>query len=733
MPRNRSARFSLVALVSWITASVAVVAAVGAAHAWQAGRDATERELTSLLLTDISGQTHVDTFLPYGAPLPRPGKLGVLSAVFATGQAQVSDLQIGPLSRDYVVAVDVPVELDGQVAYGLTMAFTPSRLTAAIDARQDASEEWRALIVDGNGLLVAGSSNVATFVGHRVSSASHAAIGHGEGVFKTTSQDGYPMLAAHGPVPRTGWSTVAATRLDRTEAGLLRSLTGTAAASAALLSLGVFTAGWYARRVARPLHARVDTADTLAQGEQPQPVPPGVRKASRPSAAVTRTAATLRLREQERARNDAALHTDEAHFRAVTDAMPQMVWSAQADGRHDYYNLRWHEYTGIQMGGLHGEGWRRLFKPHDLARAAAAWRRSLATGESYEAEYRLRRADGTWRWCLSRAAPMHDADTGAILRWLGTCTDIQELVEARETLVRSRAELEHLVAERTQALLQAADALHAETAKRAEAEDALHQTHKMEAVGQLAGSIAHDFNNMLQGISSSLELVQRRTEQGRIAEAEHFIGNALKTVDRAAALTSRLLAFTRRQPLQPKLVNPDELVLGMEELIRRTVRPSIRIELQLGSAAGTVFCDPNQLENALLNLAINSGDAMPNGGRLTISVCHVELAEADIAGSENASPGDYLEIAIADTGTGMDDATLARAFEPFFTTKPVGKGTGLGLSQLLGFMRQLGGVVRVDSELGRGTTMRLYLPRHEPMPAVGKQQMPMLFMPALQM
>ncbi len=775
MPRDRSIRFSLVALVFWIIVPVVAIAAAGAVYAWQAGRNATERELTSrvqalaagvalelevskaalltlatspslatgdfaafqqqslqipkpdgarIVLTDTSGQMQVDSLLPYGAPLPKPDELGVMSQVFATGRSQVSDLHVGPMTRDYLVAVDVPVELDGRVAYGLTMAFTPSAFTRVLNARKDVSEEWRALVVDGNGRVVARSSNVGALVGRQVSAMSRAAIGRGEGVFTTTSQDGYPMLAANAPIPRTGWSTVAAKRLDLIEADLLRSLIATAAASAALLSLGLFAAGSYARRIARPLHALVDAADALAQDGQPRPIPPGVREASRIGVALAQAAATLRSREQERTRSDAAVRENEARFRTITDAMPQMVWSTRADGHHDYYNLRWYEYTGLQPGNIDDADWRGLFRPNDLARTMAAWRHSLATGEPFEVEYRLRRADGAWRWCLSRAWPMRNADDGAILRWFGTCTDVQDLVEARETLARSRAELERLVAERTQALLQAVDALHAEAIERAEAEDALRQAHKMEAVGQLTGSIAHDFNNMLQGISGSLELVQRRTEQGRIAEAGHFIDNALRTVDRAAALTRRLLAFTRRHPLQPEPVNPDELILGMEELIHRTVRSSIKIELQVGDGAWAVLCDPNQLENALLNLAINAGDAMPNGGRLTIGIRQVELAEADIAGQENASPGEHVEIAVADTGIGMDDATRARAFEPFFTTKPVGKGTGLGLSQLSSFMRQLGGLVQLDSELGRGTTVRLYLPRHEPAPATGKQETP---------
>ena len=770
MPRDRSIRFSLVALSLWTITPAVAAAAIGAAYAWHAGRSATEHELSSraqalavdmvrelavpkaallalatspslaagdfeafrqqallmpkpdgarIVLTDRWGQMRADSGLPPGAALPEPGDGDGVSKLFAIGQPQASDFHVGPLTRNGLIAVEVPVELDGRVAYGLAMAFAPSLFTPVLDKRRGLSEEGRAIAVDGNGLIVAGSSNVGDFVGRSLGATSLAAVGRGEGVFETTAQDGRPILAANARVPGTGWSTLAATRLDLANAALRRSIAGATASGAAVLLLGLISAERYARRVAAPLHALVGAADAMAVGKLPQPIPSGVREASRIGDALARAAATLAEREGERASTAAALRENEARFETITDALPQMVWAARPDGRHDYYNRRWYEYTGVQPRDGNVKAWRVLFRSDDLARAMSAWRHSLATGECYQAEYRLRRADGAWRWCLSRASPVRDAATGAVQRWFGTCTDIQDMVEAREAMARSSTELERLVAERTASLMQAVDALHAEALERSEAEEALRQAQKMESVGQLTGGIAHDFNNMLQGIASSIELLQRRAEQGRMAEADHFIENALRSVDRAAALTSRLLAFTRRQAPQSLPINPDELIRGMEDLIRRAVRQPVQVELQPAGDAWGVFCDPNQLENALLNLAINAGDAMPQGGRLLISTRRIRLDEADIAGHKGAAPGDHTEIAVADTGTGMDEATRARAFEAFFTTKPVGRGTGLGLSQLLSFTRLAGGVARIDSELGRGTTIRLYLPRHEELqPAV---------------
>ncbi len=768
MPRDRSIRFSLVALSLWTIAPAATAAAIGAACAWRAGRSATEHQLTfraqalaadmarevtasqaallalatspslatgdfgafrqqsllvprpdgaRIMLTDISGQIRADSRSPPGAAPPEAGERSRVSGIFATGRPGVSDFQAGPPNSGGLVALEVPVELDGQVAFSLAMAFPPSVFTPILDNRRGLSEAGRVVVVDGNGLIVAHSSNVGNVAGRRIGPASLAAIREDKGVFAGTSQDGFPILAAHAHVPGTGWSTLTAIRLDLDNAARRRSIAGAAASGAIVLLLGLLAAEWYARRVAAPLHARVGAADALALGRLPRPIPPGVREASRIGAALAWAATTLASRERERASNAAVLQENEARFRTITDAMPQMAWSARPDGRHDYYNRRWYEYTGIQPG----EGrraWRVLFRSDDLSRAMAAWRRSLATGEPYQAEYRLKHADGTWRWCLSRASPLRDPDTGAVQRWFGTCTDIQELVEARETLARSSADLERLVAQRTAALMQAVDALHAEALERSQAEEALRQAQKMEAVGQLTGGIAHDFNNMLQGIASSIELVQRRAEQGRVGEAHRYIESALKSVDRAAALTGRLLAFTRRQASQPVPVNPGALILGMEDLIRRAVRSSVEVEVHAGGGAWTVFCDPNQLENALLNLAINAGDAMPGGGRLAITTRQTCLDEADVSGHEGARPGDHTEIAVADTGTGMDEATRSRAFEPFFTTKPAGRGTGLGLSQVLSFVRLTGGMARIDSEPGHGTTVRFYLPRHEDMQPV---------------
>jgi signal transduction histidine kinase/CheY-like chemotaxis protein len=242
-------------------------------------------------------------------------------------------------------------------------------------------------------------------------------------------------------------------------------------------------------------------------------------------------------------------------------------------------------------------------------------------------------------------------------------------------------------------------------------EDRLHQSQKMEAVGQLTGGMAHDINNMLQAISGSLELLERRIAMNRFDGIERYMDGARQAVASAAALTHRMLAFARRQTLQPKTVEPDKLLLGMRGLLRSTVGPTIKVELKPHDGVWSALCDPNQLESALLNLTINARDAMPNGGTLTIATADRVLAEADVTDQDEAGPGRYIEIAVTDTGVGMTPDVRAHVFEPFFTTKPSGEGTGLGLPQVYGFVRQSGGFVSLDSTPGHGTTVRLYLPR----------------------
>ena len=396
--------------------------------------------------------------------------------------------------------------------------------------------------------------------------------------------------------------------------------------------------------------------------------------------------------EMRRAERNGEVAASERRFHAVIDSINQIVWSARPDGSIDFLDRRWHDYTGFPEGSADSAARADVVHPDDRDRARTCWQDCLATGGSYEAEYRLRHWSGIYRWMLGRAVPLRDGQ-GRITHWFGTCTDVQEIVEAREALAQSHLQL----TETAQAL--------------AHAEEQLRQSRKMQAVGQLTGGIAHDFNNLLTGIIGNLELLQRRVAAGRSDGVERYAAMAAASAERAAALTQRLLTFARRQPLDPKRVEANRLLSGMEDLLRRALEPEVSLEMALAGALWPTLCDPNQLENAILNLAINARDAMPHGGRLTVETAnaHLDAAYADTHGDVRA--GQYVAIAVTDTGFGMGPEIVAKAFDPFFTTKPTGQGTGLGLSMLHDFVKQSNGYVRIDSEPGVGTTFRVYLPR----------------------
>ena len=245
------------------------------------------------------------------------------------------------------------------------------------------------------------------------------------------------------------------------------------------------------------------------------------------------------------------------------------------------------------------------------------------------------------------------------------------------------------------------------------AEEALRHSQKMEAIGQLTGGIAHDFNNMLTAIIGSMEILKRRIRAGRYEDVQNFMDGAIGAANRAASLTHRLLAFARRQPLDPKAVDVNQLIRGMEEMLRRTLREAITLRVDLAPENWPALTDAHQLENAILNLAINARDAMPQGGTLSITTTREVLEHKERFGQEEIEAGDYVVVCVSDTGVGMSPETLKKVFEPFFTTKPIGQGTGLGLSMIYGFAKQSRGHVRIESTEGEGTTFTLYLPRHK--------------------
>ncbi|MBI0473941.1 type II toxin-antitoxin system ParD family antitoxin [Sphingomonas sp. MA1305] len=417
---------------------------------------------------------------------------------------------------------------------------------------------------------------------------------------------------------------------------------------------------------------------------------------------------------EERAQREAEVRASNDRFRAAMEAVHGVLWTNTADGRMEGEQPGWQALTGQTAEQYRGYGWAQAVHPDDAQPTVVAWEAAVAAQTMFVFEHRVRRHDGAWRNCLIRALPIKDGQR--IVEWVGVHTDITEQRAAEQSLRDQADALARQVRHRERAeeqLRQLNENLEArviaEIGERRAAEAALAQAQKMETIGKLTGGVAHDFNNLLQVVSGNLQLLAKDIVGNE--RAERRVANAMAGVSRGSKLAAQLLAFGRRQALEPKVVNVTRFVQGMDDLLRRAIGEAIEIETVFGGGLWNCFIDPVQIENALLNLAINARDAMNGQGKLTIELANAHLDDAYARTHDEVEPGQYVMLAVSDTGSGMAPEIIEKVFEPFFSTKSEGKGSGLGLSMVYGFVKQSGGHVKIYSEVGEGTTIKLYLPR----------------------
>jgi PAS domain S-box-containing protein len=517
------------------------------------------------------------------------------------------------------------------------------------------------------------------------------------------------------------------------------------------------------------------------------------------AAAVTWSAAALDQAERERLRATEALRASEARFRQLVECLPNPAWTCTPEGPCDYLSPQWLQYTGVPEARQLGYGWLEQLHPDDRDRTMAAWQAEAPRGKGFDIEFRIRRADGVYRWFETRAAPLRD-ESGRLVKWFGSNTDIDDLKRAESALRASEERFRQLAEHITQAFFlvdiaegfrplyvspawaviwgrppeQGLDpsvwfnAIHpddqpavraADTAVRRgtpattvfrihrpdgstrilrgrsfpvfdksgrvyrlvgvaeditdlrRAEEQYRQAQKMEAVGRLAGGVAHDFNNLLTVIISYAQFLREDLDPADPRRQD--LEPILQAAEGAAGLTRQLLAFSRQEVIQPRAVALEEVVAQSEKLLRRVIGEDIALSTALAATPSVTSIDPGQLEQVIMNLAVNARDAMPKGGKLTIETGLVEFDEEYFKAHWPATPGRFALLAMTDTGHGMDEATRARIFEPFFTTKEPGKGTGLGLATVYGIVKRSGGFIWVYSEPGQGTTFKLYFPAVE--------------------
>jgi PAS domain S-box-containing protein len=631
-----------------------------------------------VLLRDRSGQQLVNSRVPWGTPLPRDDAEGD-DQVVSTRKPYVSNVITGTVARRPIYFITVPIVENGGVAYFLHLSLELQRLVALLDENIDSGQV--AGILDSNDLVMARTEGFDERVGKPASKNFVDHLKGAEGIWVGVDSQGYTIRVAYAKSKLSGWVVWVGIPEAAIQSDLRWALFTLSALGLVLTIFAVGAAYVLGGRLAGAMGALATQADALGRGDAVADAVLPIRELD--DVGVQLAAADVHRKELERQLVRTATQESERRFQMLIQGVTDYaIYMLDPQGNVTNWNsgaMRIKGYTESEIVGRH---FSCFYTPEDRADGLPARALLTAINEGkYEAEGWRIRKDGSRFWA-SVVIDRIDDPSGKLVGLAKVTRDISERREAQLRLEAAREQL--------------------------------YQSQKMDAVGQLTGGVAHDFNNLLTIIIGNLDNAKRTLEtwqDGAKARVTRAVEHALVGAQRATILTGHLLAFSRRQPLEPKLLDVNKLINQLSVFLKPSLGEQVQIEAVGGGGVWQVEADAPQLETAIINLAVNGRDAMPNGGKLTIEASNVSLDEAYCSSNPEVRPGQYVSISVTDNGTGMTKGVIAHAFEPFFTSKEIGQGTGLGLSQVYGFVKQSGGHVKIYSELGQGTTVRIYLPR----------------------
>lgn len=631
-----------------------------------------------VLLRDRSGQQLLNTRLPWGAPLPRDVAEGD-DQVVATKKPYISDVIVGTVARRPIYFLTVPILADNEVKYFLHLSIDLQRLVDILDETIDPGQV--AGVLDRNDMVMARTEDFQNRVGKRASERFVAQAKGNVGGWLGTNIQGQIIRVGYAHSKLAGWLVWVGVPDDVVQSSLRATFWRLSALGLALIILTFGAAYFLAGRLAGASATLAAQAAALGRGEAVPVTAIPVRELD--DVARELVAASARRKELEQQLVQRATQDSERRFQILVEGVSDYaLFMLDPDGKVTNWNSGARRIHGYAADEIVGQHFSRFYTPEDRADGAPARALLTAINEGkFETEGWRVRKDGSRFWASIVIDRIEDSN-GELIGLAKITRDITERREAQQRLEAAREQL--------------------------------YQSQKMDAVGQLTGGVAHDFNNLLTIIIGNLDNAKRtlaKWQDGAQARLARAIDHALVGAERAATLTGHLLAFSRRQPLEPKLLDVNKLLTQLSVFLKPTLGEAVQLETVGAGGVWQVEADAAQLETAILNLAVNARDAMPDGGKLTIEAANVLLDEDYCAKNAEVKPGQYVQISVTDNGAGMAKEVLAHAFEPFFTTKETGQGTGLGLSQVYGFVKQSGGNVKIYSEPGQGTTVHIYLPR----------------------